>query len=50
MKIEKHLGQLSKDLAKLGLQQVIVERPGGKDRFRVIYVNKNFGNKNKSKL
>ncbi len=41
MTIKDDIGQLSRNLAKLGLQQVIVENSLADDSFRVVYVNKN---------
>jgi hypothetical protein len=41
MTIKDDIGQLSRNLEKLGLQQVIVENSLADDSFRVVYINKN---------
>jgi len=41
MTIKDDIGQLSRNLQKLGLQQVIVENSLADDSFRVVYINKN---------
>lgn len=41
MTIKEDIGQLSRNLEKLGLQQVIVENSLADDSFRVVYINKN---------
>jgi hypothetical protein len=41
MAIKDDIGQLSRNLEKLGLQQVIVENSLADDSFRVVYINKN---------
>lgn len=40
MTIKDDIGQLSRNLAKLGLQQIIVENSLADDSFRVVYINK----------
>ena len=48
MTIKEDIGQLSRNLEKLGLQQIVVENSLADDSFRVVYINKNVQSRQRS--